>query len=67
MADRLLTADDVAERLNVKKSTVYSWVYGRRVPFLKLAQGRALRFRECDLQRMLEDAVHQPEEVRVDV
>ena len=67
MTDRLLNAAEVARRLNVSRSTIFAWVYQRRVPFVKLARGRALRFRECDVKRIIADGLHEPEEIRVDI
>ena len=67
MSERLLDAAEVAARLNVKKSTVYSWVFKRVVPYVKLPGGRALRFREADVSRMIEDGVHEAEEINIEI
>jgi excisionase family DNA binding protein len=41
--DELLTAEEVAERLKVRTSTILSWYRGRRIPGLKLSR-KVLRF-----------------------
>jgi len=53
--DKLLTADQVAEILQVKKSTMYSLVCRKRIPHLKLT-GKILRFKLSELQRWIESA-----------
>lgn len=42
MMERLLTVEQVAERLEVKVSTIYQWTYERYIPHVKL--GRLVRF-----------------------
>jgi len=53
--DELLTAEQVAEALQIKKSTIYSLVCRRRIPYVKLT-GRILRFRLSELQKWIENA-----------
>ena len=59
--DRLLKIDEVAERLNVAIPTSYGWVHRRKVPFVKLFE-RNLRFRESDVNGLVEAGLHEPEE-----
>ena len=40
--NKLMTVKQVAELLNVKESTIYSWTYQRFIPHKKV--GRLLRF-----------------------
>jgi len=47
----LLTVDEAAEFLRVKKTTLYTWAYRRQIPSQKV--GGALRFRRGDLDRWL--------------
>jgi excisionase family DNA binding protein len=47
-----MTVQDAAECLAVSVSTLYGWVYQRRIPFVKV--GRALRFDRADLDRFIE-------------
>lgn len=49
---RLLTVQDAAKYLAVSVSTLYGWVYQRRISFVKV--GRALRFDLADLDRFVE-------------
>ena len=46
-ADRLLTVDDVAARLQVKARTVYKWVHERYIPSVKL--GALIRFDQASV------------------
>ena len=48
----LLTIDEAAKLLRVKRSTLYSWVHRRQIPFQKV--GSLLRFRKDDLEAWLE-------------
>ena len=50
---RLLTVDDVAERLGVTKDWVWAQARAGRIPHVQL--GRYRRFREEALDRWLED------------
>jgi excisionase family DNA binding protein len=49
---RLMTVQDAARYLAVSVSTLYGWVYQRRIPFVKV--GRALRFDMADINRFVE-------------
>lgn len=48
----LLDVAEAAEFLAVTVSTLYGWVWQRRIPFVKL--GRALRFDIADLERFVD-------------
>ncbi len=48
----LLTVQDAAKYLAVSVSTVYGWVWQRRIPFVKI--GRAVRFDPRDLEAFVE-------------
>ena len=50
--NRLMTIRDAAKYLATSVSTLYGWVYQRRIPFVKV--GRALRFDRADLDRFIE-------------
>jgi len=50
---KLLTVDEVAKALSVKKSTIYQWVHLRLIPHIKL--GRFVRFKEEDIERWLKE------------
>ncbi len=51
---RLLTVQGAASYLAVSVSTLYGWVWQRRIPFVKV--GRALRFDIADLERLIEES-----------
>ncbi len=53
ITDHLLTAREVAERLALSSETVLRWARDGRLPSLRL--GRAIRFREAELERWLEE------------
>ncbi|MBU1868788.1 helix-turn-helix domain-containing protein [Patescibacteria group bacterium] len=42
MNKRFLSIDEIADYLGLKKSTVYSWVHQRKVPYIKM--GRLVKF-----------------------
>lgn len=48
----LLTIREAAQYLAVSVSTLYGWVWQRRIPFVKI--GRALRFDPHDLTAFVE-------------
>ncbi len=49
---RLISVEDAARYLGVKKSTIYSWAWRRKIPSVKI--GRRLLFDQEDLDRMIE-------------
>jgi excisionase family DNA binding protein len=51
--ERLLTADQVAERLQVSRYSVWRWARLGELPALRA--GHRIRFRELDVLRFLED------------
>ena len=55
---RLIDVDEAAAYLSVAVSTVYGWVWQRRIPFVKI--GRVLRFDLEDLQHFVEGNKQQP-------
>lgn len=54
----LLTVQEAAQFLAVSVSTLYGWVWQRRIPFVKI--GRALRFDPRDLAAFVEANKHFP-------
>jgi len=52
MAQRLITIREAAEYTGLAVSTLYSWVWQKRVPYVKL--GRAVRFDLADLDRLIQ-------------
>jgi len=57
---RLLTIQEAARHLAVSVSTLYGWVWQRRIPFIKI--GRALRFDLRDLEAFVEANKQQPKQ-----
>ncbi len=49
---RLLSVEEAARYLGVRKSTIYSWAWRRKIPSVKM--GRRLLFDQEDLDRMIE-------------
>jgi excisionase family DNA binding protein len=55
---RLMTIQEAAEFLAVSVSTLYGWVWQRKIPFVKV--GRALRFERADLDRFVQTNRFEP-------
>lgn len=58
--DRLLTAPEAAALLGISVKTVRAWTYRRRIPFVRLLHGRAVRYSEKALQKMIDRCTVQP-------
>lgn len=56
--EKLLTARQVSELLEVKISTVYDWVHDGAIPHVKL--GRLVRFNKAELFRWVESRTIRP-------
>ena len=50
-APQLVNVNEAAQFLAVSPSTLYGWVWQRRIPFVKV--GRAVRFDMADLERFV--------------
>lgn len=53
----MLTARDVAGLLSINESTVYKWADQGRLRYVDLGKEggkRCLRFRQCDLEELIE-------------
>ena len=50
-ATQLVNVNEAAQFLAVSPSTLYGWVWQRRIPFVKV--GRAVRFDVADLERFV--------------
>lgn len=48
--ERLLRTEEVAEILCVAPMTIRTWVFKRRIPFVKL--GKSVRFRREDIEKI---------------
>lgn len=58
MTDRLLKPTEAARVLGIARTTIYEWAAERRIETVRI--GRALRFRESVLQKMIRDNVRPP-------
>ena len=58
--ERLMTAKQVSELIEVKPSTVYQWVHVGLIPYVKI--GKCVRFKEDELFRWI-DKNHRKERV----
>ena len=56
--EKLLTAKQVSELLEVKVSTVYEWTSRGVIPYVKL--GRLIRFKKPEVFRWVESHTLQP-------
>jgi excisionase family DNA binding protein len=48
----LLTVQEAGQMLSVSASTLYGWVWQRKITFIKV--GRALRFDRADLEKFIQ-------------
>ena len=51
--DKLLTIEQLAATLQVKKATIYSWTFTRKIPFVKV--NGALRFKEKAITNWIDE------------
>ena len=58
--EKLLTAKQVSELLEVKTATVYDWVSRGVIPYVKL--GRLIRFKKAEIFRWVESRTIRPKE-----
>jgi len=58
--NHLLTVREVADMLKIQESTVYAWASQGKIPSVMLSR-KALRFREKDLQELIESKLVHPE------
>lgn len=55
--ERLMTAKQVSELIEVKPSTVYQWVHLGLIPYVKL--GKCVRFKKAELFRWIDKNLHK--------
>ena len=60
--ENLITADAVAERLNISPSTVRGWVFLKKIPFVKFGLGKKslVRFNPKVLNKWVEGNSREP-------
>lgn len=50
---KLLNVKELADFLNIKVSTLYSWVNQKKIPYVKI--GHVVRFKREEIEKWLED------------
>ncbi len=55
--ERLMTAKQVSELIEVKPSTIYQWVHLGLIPYVKL--GKCVRFKKAELFRWIDKNYRQ--------
>ena len=60
--EKLLTARQVSDLLEVKVSTVYDWIRRGQIPYVKL--GRLVRFKKTEIFRWVDSHTLQPRSPR---
>ncbi len=56
--EKLLTVNQVAEKLQVSTSAIYKWIDERRIPYIDfgaVGRRRCIRFREKDIDMDIEE------------
>jgi len=61
--DKLLTIRELAERLNIAEGTAYHWLSAGRLKCVRFSR-RCVRFRESDVQQLLDDLATHSNDVR---
>lgn len=56
--DKLITAKQVSDLLEVKPATVYDWVKRKAIPYVKL--GRLVRFKKNEIFRWVDTKTIRP-------
>lgn len=56
----MLTIDELAEKVQVSKRTIYSWVNKKVVPYYKIQQG--IRFDEKEIDEWIQQQKQAPQE-----
>jgi excisionase family DNA binding protein len=59
----LLSAEETAEALGVKPSTIKKWVHEKKIPFVKFGEGKksVVMFNPRRLNLWIEENSHEPE------
>lgn len=52
MTEKMLGIKEAAEELGVSIHTLYTWVYQKKIPYIKL--GKLVKFRPTALERFIE-------------
>lgn len=60
---KLMTVEELADKLSMKKSTLYQWTHEGFIPHIKM--GKLLRFRWSDVERWLDERTNNGRTRRV--
>ncbi len=63
-AERLLTPEEVAERLAISPITARAWLRSGKLPTTKVGERGLLRIREADLDTYIRELAEQSREAR---
>ncbi|RJP59051.1 MAG: DNA-binding protein [Candidatus Auribacter fodinae] len=64
--ERLLTVDELSEKLSLSKSTIYDYVHRGLIPYIKIT--KAVRFRPSAIERWINKKVVKTKNAsRIDV
>ncbi len=58
--DKLLTKQELVEWLGIKLSTLNTWIMQRRIPYIKLAEGNLVRFKQSQIEQWLGESEIEP-------
>ncbi|MBM4322973.1 MAG: helix-turn-helix domain-containing protein [Deltaproteobacteria bacterium] len=61
MENSLMTLREVARKLSLSPSTLRTWTFQKRIPFVRL--GRRIAFRNEDVEKLIERNLVESEEV----
>jgi len=59
--EKLLTIRELAERLRISRGTAYHWLSEGRLTCIRFST-RCVRFRERDIEKMLNELTHEENE-----
>ena len=62
MSDKLLTVEEVSERLQISRYTLYKLIESEDIVAIKLGR-RTLRFEESEVNKFIERSKTKPEEI----
>lgn len=55
---KILSVEQICDKLILKKSTVYLWVRNKKIPHVKI--NKSIRFNELEIDRWLQTMVVKP-------
>ena len=55
MSEKLMTAKQLADYLNLTVKSVYERVQRHALPFIRIGDSRTVRFKRSDIEKMIED------------